>query len=870
MLTWHVTRMFSIYSIFFFSAGGVQSAEMDSEHLDPACYSVHVTLVAFEASFNQHIIRRHISTIGMPLSGPFRMSLPYEAGQSCNFSLLSFVSHPQNQLHIMAPNLLRRSIDRKKPPAKSGPKPLTPGGWYTSGFGVLSGFISNRRLPSEQAKAPFTKSLWPRLLQAFIHCIPIGITASLVTISLRNVYWYDPGAPYITTKLQAFQFGAKIYDVFICWSLATMMLYVLRANLPGGIKLGSLATSYDATNTGTFFSSLFWAGVSRHTTKSSAVLTVVLTLVALTAAISSPLAAILLIPKLQWWPVSDIQAFAELCTPPECPEVWYQINANDSVLWPSHLDHSNLPDTSCLLAPDKQDDICPGHGFEALLSATTYYPTKNDGFGFDLPSPIESLNLSMLETATSRTPFIRPLTSHMVCLDYYETGDIYGVVTSTPSLPLSSLSWNAFRGEMSTPISGYERPRIDIHEVNGHPPLKPFVQVRCNFQNETSLLQFPSAGFATPGFAELQVHSLNGLCSTWASLPNIYRGQAWTLAVEEVVNTSALDSHIRDKSIHLSWVDLSRYPTRPSLAAAIFFPNCNSSYGPYEVATCSIDARWLPTTMQIDPRSDISIRGSPGSNGDLARSLAKSNNSDPIYIGLDWAAALNTQLPTTGSSNSSKTAAEAILSKGFNFKEGSCDGWTDSWTDGIPVQVLEAQLGFIIADGLARIGGESNYSTTGSWGDRSIYSRNGTYVDSFYMYETDKVTMTAQWSNVTLRGYRYGYGWGLDTSTSIIAAVVLLFHTFLALLAIAALLIKRVVSTRWATSGEVLALALRSTPSEKAKLRLKNVGAGIDRLDTWKETVATRVDGDGNLQLVFVDESDERGLLMPKADERYG
>ncbi|PVH73441.1 hypothetical protein DL98DRAFT_659440 [Cadophora sp. DSE1049] len=261
----------------------------------------------------------------------------------------------------------------------------------------------------------------------------------------------------------------------------------------------------------------------------------------------------------------------------------------------------------------------------------------------------------------------------------------------------------------------------------------------------------------------------------------------------------------------MSWVHHSVYETRPSLAASVFLPNCNSSYGSYAFATCSVDAQQLSKTIQIEPGSDISVRGSSGLHSDLARSPAKSNTSSPIDIGQDWAAALNTPLPSNGPSNTSRTSIEAVLSKVFNLKDGTCDGWKDSWMEGIPIQVLEAPVGVIIADGLARIGSKSNYSITRTWDDRDVYSRNGTYIDSFYMSESEKAELTSRWSNVTPTafryGYGYGYGWGLETSTSIIAATVLLFHYLLALVTIAALLIRRVVSTRWSTSGYILALA---------------------------------------------------------------
>ena len=272
-----------------------------------------------------------------------------------------------NLIPNMKPRLITAFLEKRKYSSPPAPKKPLFSKWYTSGFGIISGLLSNKKLRSEQPKAPFTRSLWPRLLQALIHIIAIGITASLVAISLVHIYWSDPGEPYITTKPQAFQFGAKVYDIFVCWSCATMVLYVLRANLSGGVTFGSLVTGYDLATARTFLSPSFWAGFSRDATRSSLVLTVTLTLAALLAAISAPLTAILLIPKLQWFEAQDIQALSSPCW--DCKKQPYQINANESVLWPSHLSSSHLPSTSCLLEPDRQDESCPGYGFRALLNA---------------------------------------------------------------------------------------------------------------------------------------------------------------------------------------------------------------------------------------------------------------------------------------------------------------------------------------------------------------------------------------------------------------------------------------------------------------------------------------------------------------------
>jgi hypothetical protein len=48
----------------------------------------------------------------------------------------------------------------------------------------------------------------------------------------------------------------------------------------------------------------------------------------------------------------------------------------------------------------------------------------------------------------------------------------------------------------------------------------------------------------------------------------------------------------------------------PSLAAVMFLPHCNGA-DPTVVA-CAFDARWPPTKVWVEPKSDISVKGTSG------------------------------------------------------------------------------------------------------------------------------------------------------------------------------------------------------------------------------------------------------------------
>jgi hypothetical protein len=70
-------------------------------------------------------------------------------------------------------------------------------------------------------------------------------------------------------------------------------------------------------------------------------------------------------------------------------------------------------------------------------------------------------------------------------------------------------------------------------------------------------------------------------------------------------------------------------------------------------------------------------------------------------------------------------------------------------------------------------------------------------------------------------------------------------------------------SSSWSSVGELVTLAINSNPTP----RLQNTGAGVSRLDTWKEKVAVRVTDGERLQMIF--EGDGNDYSKPEAGRKY-
>jgi hypothetical protein len=80
------------------------------------------------------------------------------------------------------------------------------------------------------------------------------------------------------------------------------------------------------------------------------------------------------------------------------------------------------------------------------------------------------------------------------------------------------------------------------------------------------------------------------------------------------------------------------------------------------------------------------------------------------------------------------------------------------------------------------------------------------------------------------------------------------------------LLLVRRTATAWSSPGDMLALALKSTPSPG----VKNTGAGAHRFDTWSHEMQVRDTGDANLELFCRhDDNDAVVLKRVKVGKKY-
>ena len=575
---------------------------------------------------------------------------------------------------------------------------------------------------------------------------------------------------------------------------------------------------------------------------------------AILAGTIGPFAAIAVIPKLDWW-----QTVAELKIGEPLPgskngEPEFYTSALNRQLWPMELNESNLPSEVCLsLAATTPDSICPVGGYPQFLEIIRNFLDIEIVSGDQNWTIPEANGTGNPRSIVCQVPYSRmkpgsPTGRVATSLSQLLTRDLVGIYDFFGNL-LESNIWGT--------------PLLNLADLNGSRPLKPVVQVQC-LQNDSNFteLEFPHSLLNTPPFVHsnktteaegnlYQNYYLNGF-------PNVYVNESWMVSVHTMWNITLLEERMEAGQISFTWVDVGQHPRRPSVAAAMAITSLypfDSSSQPASIITCSIDARWLPTDLWITPSLSDSYyesTSSPLALLDYLSSSSETLEAAAIDIDLSWANALN--IPTT---NSSSITIETLLSSSGLATDQS----------GLGNNYFSTVLALVVTDGLARTG--LNYNTYGQVAPSE--DENTTVLTDVSMANKEfgsyLPSPVGRWTRWNIKYYHYGYGYGLTNITSKIAAGVLSLYGLIAIIAMCSILLQNRSSNSWSSLGELLALAINSPPSQV----FRNTGAGMGRINTWKEMVRVRVTDQQQLQMIFEshEDFDKHYDRRPKDGEKY-
>lgn len=170
----------------------------------------------------------------------------------------------------------------------------------------------------ERTKIAVRKSRSTALLRALVHVIPVGVAIWEVMLNW-NTYYVGSSA----LRLVYYQFAAKAHEMMIQASLATIISSYIRHEmvLGNGIPFGALFSGLQINQISYLWSMEFWGSVvSNHLSSWKRISTMAFISVCfILAAAAGPSSAILLIPRLDYWPAGSTN-------------IWLNATFND--IWP--------------------------------------------------------------------------------------------------------------------------------------------------------------------------------------------------------------------------------------------------------------------------------------------------------------------------------------------------------------------------------------------------------------------------------------------------------------------------------------------------------------------------------------------------------
>lgn len=447
---------------------------------------------------------------------------------------------------------------------------------------------------TEQTKVAIRRSRTTALLRALIHIVPV--TVALWEIVLNwNTYFVG----YDVYNLIYYQFGAKLHEIAIQASLSAVIFSYVRYELMlgDGIPFGALFSGLQISQVSYLWSMEFWGTVSSSSisTKSKLCLLSVVTASIFLAAVTGPSSAILLVPRLDYWPAGStniwINVTSDSLWPARSANLF--LNVNTYLDCADHFFSTNASDVplQCLNAntSDLYSSACPSHGWEAIQKwiYTTYHsiaPRYQAATGFfDTPNWVEVTGRGSQRRLTMNSLF-DPLKG-------YDQDEIQA--TTQQSVVADALTetgglWAHSVSNVSTSGHGSVLQRQDaVHAIiSGY--YQPYTDASC----ATDVIHGPHddkpVAFPVPPavVADLMLDqtkyndSILGIHSF--VYPNITRDQ--------ILGTPGSIDGVR-----LKWVELPRDPFNGSaIGAVILLPRlkANLTQG---LVVCNLGAGWGPT-----------------------------------------------------------------------------------------------------------------------------------------------------------------------------------------------------------------------------------------------------------------------------------
>ncbi len=804
--------------------------------------------------------------------GPFARSSFAEPALRVSF--IHLTSEPERSSrrilweHMKNAKLLCRlpqvTITNVKPPSITKPKSRSTFqrllyALTTAHHFVLERFHAGKDVP-EPKKVAVQKGLRTAFLAGWIHLIPVAGTCIISALNLKGHYIgkeLSGSTGYDDQKLLGLQFAAKLHELTITASLTTVLFGLIRHMLinTGGLPFGALFAGFQFRDVSFLYSMEFWGTFLAKLDASRRRWVLIGLIVSCTFLSVSvgPSSATLMRPRRDDWPAGGT-------------DFW--INLPEEDLWSTNVTSSQVR-SSC--AVDTGDPDCPHSHWQTIAEnymSYWHFIRLNDyplPFGFTMPGHKSVRTL----VATTRSPLLVNSQSFTVATipSYslaYGLAEVARLWHSAATNLRGKVPWRFW--SLNDAIYTLEAQQ-------------PVVQARCLQFNASNFGAHVSEKYHTQNgsvpfydLSDLQLYNTTGDFSVSNAL---LFGSSPFASILQAANASS--------SPKILWVaDVVQTLGQPALGAILTIPQ-NNQYEA-QLYSCTIDARMARAAIRSDKTvGQIIVQGFVQDN--LADpqytaitlqtfgTYGSGNTWPQISINQTWATEyLN---PIIASDNT--TVFGSIMSMAGLWNTSQVLDKTDA------LYAVESLLATTIVNGVSRrdYGGEFSGTLKGAPGGLNLQTTNTTESLECAEWCTQIMpshgrpmgygghafdTSTSEQQNstkFTVRVEANGYAFSSRGNTAKFAIAVLYLHMLIAVAHWSYTLYRKESSSSWDSIAELVALAMRSAPSET----FVNTGAGIDSIDNFKKRTLV-VERDGRLQLAVDVPPDRYPTLKP--NELYG
>ncbi|EAS34724.3 uncharacterized protein CIMG_00078 [Coccidioides immitis RS] len=667
------------------------------------------------------------------------------------------------------------------------------------------------------------KALWHFLL---FHAVPLGVALFLIVFNIKTYFYGTDGS-----TVNLLQFAAKAHEVLMQASILTVMIAYIQYLLTNkfAIPFGAIFSVYHIGNIAYLMSPEFFASLT--TPWLSVAMKIVFLLfipfsIALASAVG-PSSAIAMLPRFGNYTLPDYTDLA--------------LNLTSAELYPDVIDKT----LSVGFAAAGWGDIynLPVIGLTDNIKTGLQRDHQNG------PTNIMPPLHSVLRPAMDRTMYVQ----------YAPNGTLATVQHIPVSLALAEAAKKALDNwDHGTKI-----------ETSVRMP-QPYVSVLCELnaikgENDTRPIQFPDT-YIAPLVGKHAPGSMPRLNPTDViNYTDITRKELWEAA---------------KKDIHgqMIWVDDIKVTrpvsTRPLGVIVVHSEFCEIDEPFLTTSACLIGSTWANTTSSLEfgyERDILLSRQIKSSLSTASLATLPSWSRSPISLSKSWAESLN---PTTKVQN--QTVADNLLQAmpitpnicptggNYSLEYEHETGGAILTSYGRPF-MHEALVASMIVSGLSGAAGPAQLGNLTFNSESKKWTWK--YEDLGIPWETVSMELSEPPGVQFIFGSQApGYVWNTTGTSTKLSICVLSIYCLYTVAYVLYTFFSGRSSRAWATTSELTALAMNSTPTSV----LDNTSAGIANTDTFKHHISVQeVEANRRLELIFNQDKADRGPLRRVGVGKY-